>query len=475
MKRLISCLALIALLLTLCACSSADPSQTATGEKDKPLTPVEQLALSSQKMKNLMSARYKTTVSGDVTVTGVTTSRIRHSYDGYSYLQSRSDGKWYYVDGVAFFSDAKGDWRASMTTREFQVLLGQATYPIPAALADSATEVGLEDSVISYSLDTKAAEASLGVLGLDSVLSVSGEAKLNEEGLVTEETLTVSGLLAGKTVRCTVRTVLELFRSKEISVSIPDRVKTDAMEVEDLRALYLVSGASGSLAEQTRVSAGVISGLSLTYQNRTESLHREITLYRDGTGRKPSQYQTVQSLNKKADGREVFELLQEKIHDGEKTKTVYELTQARLLSQATEAVTEDSYPALLTELLLSRESLAGFSLTEGTSDLTVSVSALPSAAILEAKKAAELFPELAFVCDDSLQASVTASEGTFTFSKASGRLTAASFSLTANLTGSSGETVASLTAQTSLQLEYPDAITIPEMQIPTPTTPGQGA
>ncbi len=133
MKRLISCLALIALLLTLCACSSADPSQTATGEKDKPLTPVEQLALSSQKMKNLMSARYKTTVSGDVTVTGVTTSRIRHSYDGYSYLQSRSDGKWYYVDGVAFFSDAKGDWRASMTTREFQVLLEQATYPIPAA------------------------------------------------------------------------------------------------------------------------------------------------------------------------------------------------------------------------------------------------------------------------------------------------------------------------------------------------------
>lgn len=469
MKRALVCLLILCLLSGLCACSpsSGETRTQPKGETDlSRLTGAELYAEAHQKMENVTALRYITKILlGDEVVETVETKRIRKGYDGVSYSRRTSEEEVIFVDGSAYLKSSYGKYRAECTNLEFrQYLEEQVVEPIALDPAYLGT-VSRDGQTLSYTVTAPAILKWLEQFGLDRVGSVAGVANLNEEAMILKEEWNVSGEKDGNPVTLSVITEAEEYRAAEIVIAKPENEEEYGL-IRNIRVPAMICDVFEGLSDFSQLQITSLSSKSLTVGEKTWSLDEETTLYR--VTEPAAYYQTLQSLKHTPAGEE-FRLTQERLEEGKWKKTVYELTKATLLSS--EESEEKSLPSAK-EMLKNFPGLSNFSelnLSEGTNDLTATFSLSDVGQEEISSQIATLFAGSGFSPKTYHPVSC---EGTVTIDKKTGELLSAALFFQSTATDEAGISAA-FSCSYSLTVDETADVSVPELQIPTPTTPGQ--
>lgn len=470
MKKITSILLLLTMLFSLAAC--ATPAVKTDEEKGKDITRLsaeELYALGCEKNEALMSAEYDTVITdADGESLTVKTVRIREGYDGFRYSRTSPEEKVYFYEDAAYLKNADGAFAAPTSARVFREYTEEYLLPLGAFGAEALFEIEKKDLTLTYKIKNDKILSRFAALSQGfQPTALDGTCTLLEEGVLTEEEFTVTGILGGEEKRFTVKTTLSRFRSSEIEIQKPENTE-GYVSLGDIRLPAMIRAAVKNLQEKETVQATFVSGNTLLAGGKSYGFHQELTAYQTvGEDKTPLAYLTRQSLKRQPDGAFESRFYQRHIQGGVQKENSYDVVTATLLSENEGSALSLPWPVEAEGFLPRLSDLKTVAMTEDSVGYSVNFTLTDAAEKRLTDEALVNFPE----------AAVTAS-GAMTFAEPVGTLlisrdlclTAASFTVEASFVSASGENV-SFDGQYSMNIDALSDITVPSMQVPTPTTP----
>jgi len=470
MKRWLFGILAIALIFSATACSSGEETKSAETENETWTENLSARDLYSQASENtldLSSALFTTRITGAVSQ-NLTTRRIRKGYDSFHYQRQGGGTDLTYLDGIAYLSSEDGSFSAPSSAENFESYLKENLYPTLALPLSSFQTVEKEGMTVRYQQgDGEIFSRYEAILSGWTVLSVSGEAEILPSLLISKETVTVKGSVDGAEKTVVLTTTLDQYRSENIQIS-PSVQSEGYLSVGDIRIPQMFRRALEAFSTAQELQLTAVSSTTLSTGENTFALHRELTYYQTRSPLSPKHYQSLQTLSKTPSGEE-FLLHQTSISDGKKKETLHELTEAELLEES--SVDATTLPGLesVKEWLPNLTELSSLTLFEGQADYTASFT-FTDAALKDRLQEVIRTLDCGSYSLQSVSLSVTG--GTATWSKTDGALISIGFYFQAK-TGGTGELDATLAGQFSLNVDGTENVTVPALQTPTPTVPGQ--
>lgn len=470
MRRLLSIVLLLAMLLTLASCS--EPAEKTEEEKKEDITRLsakEMYGLGCDKNRGLMNAEFDTVVmSGENELFSVKTVRIREGYDSFRYSRVSPAEEVYFYDGTAYQKNADGAFSAPASSRIFEEYIEEYLFPLGAFGAEPLLEVEKKDLTVTYTVKNEKILSHFASFESGFQPSeMEGVCTLNEEGVLTNEEFTVRGTVGEEKKAFTVKTALSRFRSSEIQIQKPQNTE-EFVALGDIRLPNMIKAAVSSLQGQAAVQATFVSGNTLLAGEKSYGFHQELTAYQTVAEDKSDlAYLTRQSLKRLPDGAYESRFYQKHIAAGIQKENSYDVVTATLLSENESTTVSLPWPQEAQSFLPLLSDLKTVEMSEDSVGYSVKFTLTEDAKKALVQKALLLFPE----------AEVSAA-GEMTFAELEGTLlvnrelclTAASFSVEASFVAASGENV-SFDGQYSMNVDALQEIKVPSMQVPTPTTP----
>ena len=463
MKKIIAVYLCLGLLLSLAACASK-PQEKKTAEEGvdiSALSAEELYRAACEKNKGLASSSYHTVISiNGVEQSEFDTIRVRKGYEGFEY--SREGDPYYYFDNeTAWISGDLGSYTAPATAADFQAFLDSCVYPVTALPVSALTDIFKDNLTVTYRSENEAllalySEVSPGF----SPRSLSGKATVNQDLVLTEETVTVTGYNAvGSSVSYVLSTELHAYRSDAIT---PAEVNKNLpyIAVDNINLPATVQRAKSALLSLDNLQATLVLSQKAATEKQSFSHAETITLYYKTEGTIPSYYRSQQSHHR-ADKEESSFFTQSLLKNGSLTENRFNLFTGEKLSEETRAESNPLWQEDLKTLIPALSQLAALTVVEDATGYSISFTLTEDAATKRLSDTVALFP------DSGLSVPApSAMAGTLSIDKKSGVLTALSFSV-------KGEAVE---AHYSLLVDAIENIELPELQTPSATTgmdPGQ--
>lgn len=467
MKRIVSLVLIAVMLLAFSACASEEVRTTEEKKEDiTRLSAKELYALGCEKNGGLMNGEYETTVTVGEEAFTVRTVRIREGYDAFRYSRVTAEEELYYFEGNAFVKNASGAFTAPATARVFRELTENYTYPTGLFGEEALFEAEKDGLCVSYTVKNETVLGKFAFL-LDgfAAKSLAGTAHLNEEGVITEEEITVTGDVGEEEKSVTLQTKLVRFRSAEIEIQKPENEEEYTL-LGDIRLPGMLTVATEALLEKKDLQLTFVAGNTLLAGEKEYGFHREITLYqtRDENG-KDLAYLTRQSLKTVPSKALESRFYQRYIKDGVQKENSYDVVTATLLSENETATLSLPWPGEAKSLIPKLSDLATLKMVEDSAGYSVTFTLTDEAKKRWTEAHLADLPEIALSAEAGEFVEL---EGTFLISREL-CVTAASYSLEGSVTAN-GEK-ASFRGQYSMNLDATENITVPGLQVPTPTTP----
>lgn len=468
MKRLLAFFLATLMLVSLAACGGKEAPVTEETQTGTDLTKLDGASLyryGVEKAAALKSARYTTVLSlGEETLDEMETVRIRSGYD--SFLWSRTGKSPLYFDGkTAWVETPLGKYTAEATSRLFQEYLDECVYPVSALTPEGLEQVKREGSEVSYESKNTALLARFAPLSDGfAPASLTGKATFSKEGIITAESIEVTGANeAGEETVFLLKTTLDAFRSEAIVTASPQSTE-GFVTVSDIRLPWRVQNAMNLLLTLPQLQATLVVSATASLGDQKFSLNRDITAYQNGQGA----YLSRQSLKNVPEVPEESLFYQCLAKDGTKTENTYNVLLGEKLSENTCEGSTVPWQDELRAVLPALSGLASLSVVEDVEGYSVTFALTEAYAEGFADKVASLFDGAIAEVKD-----VAAGECTGTLSIRKSDLVLGALSYTVGGVFRSGDQSGTFQGRYSVLLDRTEEVTLPELQTPTATVPGQ--
>ncbi|MBR3837185.1 MAG: hypothetical protein IKJ74_03480 [Clostridia bacterium] len=474
MKKILAVLLSLVMILALAACSAPAPlpKETHGGEKEdlSKLSAEELYERALSKTAGLVSARFETLVLlGEEEVDSIATVRVREGYDGFSYSREGTE-KLYYNEGRICVENRLGDFAADTGARQVEEYMGAYWFPVSSISLEAVSGLEKEDMTVGFTLADEGilalfADAVPAERGVFVPQSLEGVCSISEEGLLEKQSFTVAGTLGGEETTLLLETELKEYRSESIEPAIP---AAEHVVLSDIRIPHLIETGREGLEQTDTLQATLLSAETLTAGDAKWALHREWTYYQPDADTFYLSRQSLKKLPAPAEEGAVpveeslfYQLLQQ---NGARTENEYDVILGEKKWENTGETAASPWKELVGGMLVSLSSLNELNMSEDLGKTSITFS-LQNAGVRElVSRMAASLPE-----GGVDPAAVTATgSGVFTLDRASGKLTAFSVLVQGDTAGGQ-----SLSCQYSFNLDAEEGITLPGLQTPTPTTPGQ--
>ncbi len=470
MKKIVSILLAAITLFSLTACAEPEfKTEEEKGEDISRLSAKELYALGCEKNEGFVSGEFETVVTdGKGESFTVNTVRIREGYDGFRYSRVSENEKLYFYENTAYLKNADGAFSAPSTARVFREYMEEYFFPIGSFGEENLSKADKKELVLSYEIQKEDILSSFASFQTGFVPSaLTGECTLDEEGVIKEESFVVEGKTGDEKESFTVKTTLKRYRDGDIEIQKPENVE-GYIPLGDIRLPDMITSAVSALQKKSDVQATFVSSNSLLAGEDSYGFHEEITAYQTvGEDKLPLAYQTRQSLKTvpKKDLESLF--YQKHIAGGVQKENRYDVVTANLLEENETSEISLPWPDALAEFLPSVSDLKSIKMTEDSVGYSVTFTLKDEAKEKWMEKRLAAFPEAGITAEKNV--SFVDLEGTFLISRDL-CLTALSYSVEGSFTGSNGNG-ASFEGQYSMNIDALSEISVPSMQVPTPTTP----
>lgn len=460
MKKVIFFFLSLLLILSLVSCATSGEEMKKTEEKEDLFSlSAQEIYTTAQSRTNALSSASFTTVlfEGTQGAANWITARIREGYDSFSYSR-QGEGSVIFADGKIYVENALGKFFSPATTTVAREYLDTYLAPFIALSPEDLT--GFEKSGergVKYQVknsDVLALFADL--VPTAGIASVRGEAALTQSGLIEKETLFLCDS-AGEEVR-RLETCLSAYRSDKIQVATPAE-EAEYVALGDIRIPHLLANAVRLLEEKDPLQATALEGYTLNAGENTLSHHKEMTYYKKGQ----EGYFSRQTLKRGLENTTESRFYQKKINENGARENEFDILTGTLIGENNSAAKGNDWNEVLNRIVLSSEKMKDLNLSGDTDTFTVTFQLGPQGLQTLSTLLSQALPEAGV---DPTQVTGEGS-GVFTFSKEKGILTA--FSLTANLTLPQGTAA----VHNSVTVEGTQEVTVPDMQTPTATAPGE--
>jgi hypothetical protein len=266
-------------------------------------------------------------------------------------------------------------------------------------------------------------------------------------------------------VSITVKTRLEEYRNNALSPALPAEGET-FLEIEDIRLPQMISSATDELFGLSAVQATVVRSESFTLPKGKISLHRDLNLYQTGSGDELLYYRSLQSLMQAPEKEDESRFWQKRVQNGAFVQNEYNLITAQMLSEESGTAASVNWNEEVAAILPSFSDFASLTVEEDSVSVGIRFALNASATQRILQSSADLFPEIGAATLSELKDG----SGTLFMEKESGRISAVSFALQASVL--CGEEAGSFDGEFSITIDQTESIAVPDMQVPTPTTPG---
>ncbi len=461
MKRLLSLFLILPLLFSLTACGGGGTVKNTEDNSETDLSALDGEALyryGTEKAKALKSARYRTLVlENEEETASLVTVRIRKGYDGF--IWSRTGAGHISFDGESAYAETElGKYSAKTTARLFGEYLSEHVFAVSALDPDKLENVKREGDAVTFESKEESL-LSLYASLLPALDSLSGKAEFSKEGIITKEVLTLTS--GEKSVR--LETVLDAMRSDDIQIEGPE--STDGfVEVSDIGLPARIQGAAEALLKLPELQATLVASHSAVFGEKTYSFNRDTTLYQNKEGA----YLSRQSLKNAPETEEESLFYQCLLSGGVKTENTYNVLLGEKLSEQTSSADSLPWQDAIREIIPSLSGFAALSLEEDADGYSIRFTLEEEYAKGFASKVSASFGELAFEVKD---VAVGACTGNLSIRKADLLLKDLSYNVSGVLR--SGEESGDFSARYSLLLDRTEGVTLPPLQTPTATVPGQ--
>ena len=464
MKRIVAIALSLLMICTLISCSrETDPVKKKSEENSLAELNGELLYRhGEEKMRALKSALYTTRVlSGEEEVGEFETVRIRRGYDGFVYSR-RGQGFYVYDGERAYTESSLGAYTAPATMRVFQEYLTKFVFSVCGLNPDQLENFQRDGDLVSYESKN---EELLSLYRLEEKpdfvpTSLTGIAKLDEEGVILEESIT----LKGEGEAYLLKTVLTDYRSESITAATPEN-PDGFTEVSDIRLPMQVHNAIELLFAQKETQLTAVSAGTLTLGENKSVFSEDINVYSKEDA--ASGYLSRQTLKTVPELPEESVFYQALLSGGKKTENRYNVLLGEKTWEETSEATALDWRGELRALIPAVSRFESFTMTEEVGGYTVSFTLKDEVAKKMAEEIASDLPESGV----SMQATtVRFCEGTLSINEESGMLTAISYQISGGFTGEAG--TGDYEGRYSVLLESTSNVTVPELQAPSATTPG---
>ena len=472
MKRIFSVFLAVLMLFSLLSCSENKGKDSSGGDKEKDLASLSATELYErgvEKNKNLKSAHYTTRVlfNGEEAFT-IETKRVRGGYEGYDYSQIGRE-QIFFVGGNAYLSGDRGKYTAPATGRSFDQYLTEYGFALYGVDPETFFEVKREKNTVSYTVTAKDVFSRYNaVLAKDefTARSMTGTATFSEEAVITGEVISLTGIgRDGTEATLTLETTLSAMRDESIKVSAPEAPE-GYLALSDIRLPEKITLAVENLYSAENLQATLVSSNTVTAGEKKYAYNQDVNVYKL-TGQSGADfYLSRQSLKQIPSSSEESLFYQCLLKGGVKTENQYNVITGALLSENTASATEISWQSYLQEILPGLSDFATLTMSEDLGGYSIVFTFSEKASQNVLKRVITALPESG---KDASAFAVGEAGGTLSVSKETGLLT--SLTYTVNGTGAEGE---SIVGRYSFLLDQTENITLPPLQNPTPTTPGQG-
>ena len=464
MKRIVAFSFLLLMLCTLISCSREQAPVEKKSEENS-LADLNGEFLyrhGEEKMRALKSAIYTTKVlNGQEELGEFETVRVRKGYDGFLY--SRRGQNFYSYDGErAYVERDNGAYTAPATMRVFEEYLTKYIFSVCGLNPDLLENFQRDGDVVSY--ESKNAELlSLYQLAEkpDFVpTSLTGSAKLDEEGVILEESI----VLKGDGEEYVLKTVLSDYRSESITVAKPTEPDRFT-EVSDIRLPMRLQSAIAAFFAQKDVQASAVSTGTLKLGEQKNVFSEYINTYaKEEAGAYYVSRQTLKTIPELPEESIFYQVL---LSEGKKTENRYDVILGEKIWENSEDASTLDWQEALRELIPDVSEFASLVMTEEVGGYSITFKLKDETAKKFAEKIAASMPESGI----TLQATTVRScEGTLSIQEESGMLTAISYKVEGGFAGEAG--TGDYEGRYSVLLEKSKDVTVPELQAPTATTPG---
>ncbi len=470
MKKAIVYLLCFGLLIPLAACGKGDfvAKTVETGGDDlAELSPAQLYERASENGKNLISSVYETLVESQGEEESLTTTRIRHGYEGFSYSRVIGESQICYLDGNAYLSlPGQKNYSVPCSARTFQDFLNEHVFPVGNLGSAVLTRVEKEGQTLCYEGDLQALTAPFSLLvsqeeGKFTPEKIQGEATFSQDLLIQKEVITVTGLLTrgeeSRAVSFVLTTTLSQYRSDSITVKAPEK---EFVKLKDLRILTMVPQAICDLKDAGELEATVLSSQTLTADGKSYSIHQENTLYKKGEGEGMEYYFSRQSLVL-FPGGEDSQFEQVSIKGGTLRNQRYDLSSGRLLEEGQTQDWQSPWPGVMETFVLDFEELTFVDFSEEAESYTLKA----EFAHLFREEWIRPLLERFFAVSSAEQMTTQESQVTLTIEKNSGRIMAISYAFSGSVLQGS------VKGNLVLTVDSAENVTVPDLQAAPTVTP----
>ncbi len=464
MKRIVALILSLLMICTLFSCSRQEKSEEKkTKENDLSGLNGEFLYRhGEEKMKALKSALYTTKVlSGEEELGEFQTVRVRKGYDGFLY--SRQGQGFYSFDGERAYTDTTaGAYTALATFRVMEEYLTEFVFSVCALNPDLLENFQRHGDKVTYESKN---EKLLSLYRLAekpdfAPTSLTGIAKLDGEGVIVEESIT----LKSEDAQIVLQTVLSQYRSDSIEISKPTSPE-NYVEIADIRLPLRLQKAIDTLYAQKEVQTTSVASGTLVLGGAKYVLSEDINTYaKEEAG---AYYISRQKLKTVPGLPEESTFYQALLTGGQKTENRYNVILGQKTWENTQAADVLPWADEVRTLMPVLSDFATLSMAEEVGGYSISFTLKDEAARKIAQKIASCFPESGI----GMQAvTVRSCQGTLSIDTDRGLLTAISYQAEGGFATDAG--VGDYTGRYSVLVDRTEGVTLPELQVPTATTPG---
>lgn len=464
MKRLISLILSLLMICSLASCSrdQAVEVKKTEGEDLSGLDGEMLYRYGEEKMQALTSALYTTRVqSGGKSLGEIETIRIRKGYDGFVY--SRRGQDFYSFNGEKAYVDTElGSYAAPSTFRVFEEYLTDFVFSVCGLNPDLLENFNRDGDVVTYE---SSKEELLSLYRLaekpDFVpLSLSGRARFDKEGVILEETLT----LKGAEEECVLETSLSVHRSDSLIIAEPSNAD-EYTEIADIRLPGRLQEAFDNLYAQKEIQVTATDSNTMEYGGAKYVSYTDINTY--AKTETASYYISRHNLKQIPGLPEESVFYQALLANGSITENRYNVILGQKIWENTSQGTALPWEDELRGLLPALSDFATLSAENEVGGLGVSFKLREDAANKIGKDIAALF----LAEGVSVQkATVRSASGRLSVDSKRNMVTTITYTVEGEIQTEFGS--GTYNGMYSVLVDQTENVTLPELQNPTPTTPG---
>ncbi len=471
MKRFVAFLLLLTMLFSLVSCAD-DSGEKKTKEKGEAslseMSAEEFYSFGIEKNKSLISARYETKVSSPNQEYQIDSVRIRSGYDGFTY--SRQGNGYLCFDGEkAYVENENGKFTSSATLREFEEYLSEFVFPVYGLGKENIRNLTRDGDKVFYESENGKLLSLYAALSQEGDFipeGLKGEATLNKEGIILSEKIILSGKEDEGDVTYTLETTLTQYRSDSIQITLPEEAE-GFVALQDIRIPQEILFAKKALLSLEEFHLVLVSAENVSLGEKTFALNEDKHVYQVKKDGALSSYFSRQSLKQRPDAEEESLFYQVLTDGGVQTENLYNVILGEKLSEQITENTAFNFVPEIEKVFLASTDLKNITKEEGTESISYRFELNEEACQRILGYLSENLSESGI---SSEVCSVQECAGTLSIEKETGALSAITYTVggTISKDGEGGR----FSARYSFHGNPGEEVLLPDLQIPTPTTPG---